>query len=234
MTDREFDTMLRAALLDAQLRRWEPVTESGPDLEWTPARQKIMDRILADPFGYGKRRARPRWRRTLGRVGQLAACLLLVGAIAYTTVPTARAWVDQTVQMVVEWLATNTRFRFQGEAQGELGDWRPEYMVEGYEEVDVFDFAGSIEVTYEDEQGNQISFNYMLVESGAMHNFDNEHSDVQEMELNGQPAQLFVTNTEGWPSHLIWFDETGQISYYLMADIPTEEILKIAQSIALQ
>lgn len=234
MTEQEFDTMLRSALLEAQAQRWQSVTDSGPELVWSPSRQGVMDRILADPFGYGKRAARPLWRRALGRVGQAAACLLLAGALTYAAVPPARAWVHEAVQMVVEWLETNTRFRFHGEAQGELGHWRPTYLPEGYEEIDAFALGSGWSITYENNANDQVVFDYTLIEAGNLYNFDNEHSDYFELKMNGQPAHLFISNEEGWPSHLVWLDETGQISYYLMANLPEGEFLAVAESVAAQ
>ncbi len=234
MTEQEFDGMLRSALLEAQDRRLSFAFEDGPELVWSPEREAVMERILADPFGYGKRRSLPAWRRTLVRVGQAAACLLLAGSLAYATLPPARAWVNQVIRMAMEWTDTNTRFRFQGEAQGELGLWRPTYLPEGYEEVEAFPLGMGWDITYENDAEEQIIFTYVLMEEGGMYNFDNEHSDYSEMEMNGQPAHLFATNTEGWPSHLVWFDETGQTSYYLMTSVPVEEVLRIAQSVAAQ
>lgn len=234
MTEQEFDTMLRSALLEAQAKRWQSVTDSGPELVWTPSRQKRMDRILANPFGYGKRATRPLWRRALGRAGQAAACLLLAGALTYVAVPPARAWVNQSIQMVMEWLPTNTRFRFQGEAQGELGHRRPAYLPEGYEEVDASPFGSGMEIVFEDSLDNQIIFDYMLVEDGGMYNFDNEHSNYSEIQLNGQPAHLFTSNTAGKPSYLVWSDKSGAISYFLMAYLPEGEFLAVAESVAAQ
>lgn len=234
MTEFEFDAMLRSALLEAKARQWAPVMEEGPKLVWSPRRQKMMDKILADPFGYGRRMARPLWLRALARAGQVAACFLLAGSLTYAAVPPARAWVHQAVQLVVEWLDTNTRFRFQGEAQGDLGHWRPAYLPEGYEEVSAEPFGNGIEVLYEDPQGNQIVFDYMPAEEGALYNFDNEHADYSEIEINGYPAQLFTSNTEGKPSYLVWSDEWGEIGYFLMADLPVEEFLKTAQSVVAQ
>lgn len=231
MTERELDALLPRALLEAQWARWEPLTADGPELVWTPARQKVMDQVCADPFGYGKRWAQPAARRVLRRAGQIAACLLLTGAVALTLSPQARAWAGEALRAAVEWLDTHVRVTYSGEASAGLETWRPTYLPEGFEEVGTLDQEGSCIIDYENQQGDYITFDYTLVRQGTMSDFDNEHSDYEKLTLNGQPAHFFRSNTEGKPSSLIWYDGDGGTAFQIVAYVEAEEVLKIAESV---
>jgi len=52
-----------------------------------------------------------------------------------------------------------------------------------------------------------------------------------EITLNGQAAYLYSTDEENWPSHLVWFSEDGGVSFYLMAYVPGEELVELAESV---
>lgn len=234
MTDFEFERLLTEAAEQYAMVQAAELLRDAPEVTPSEAYLSWERDFLSNPMGYAKRNLRPLWRRALARAGQVAACFLLAGSLTYAAVPPARAWVHQAVQFVVEWLDTNTRFRFQGEAQGDLGHWRPEYLPEGYEEVDALDLGNGWSITFENETEDQMLFRYTLVEDGDMLNFDNEHSTYSEIQMNDQPAHLFTAHSEGWPSYLVWLDEEGEIGYFLMADLPVEEFLKTAQSVAAQ
>lgn len=42
MTEHDFDQMLRAALLESAAKRWTLALEDGPELVWTPERERRM------------------------------------------------------------------------------------------------------------------------------------------------------------------------------------------------
>lgn len=234
MRDTAFEAQLRAALLEAQNRRWGGVSEHGSQLVWSSGHQRFMDRVLADPFGYGRRQAAPQWRKVLRRAGQIAACLLLAVTLTMTAVPQVRAWAEETLQTVWEWFTDHVVYRFQDTAAIELGHWRPSYIPESYIETVVYEEEGSTHITYETEDGAWFDFDYTLAEEGIVHNFDNEHSDLFFVDINGRCGHLYVANTAGWPSYLLWLDETEQISYFLMGELPKDEMLRIAESVAPQ
>lgn len=231
MTEQEFDAMLPHALLTAMWGRWEPLTAEGPELVWAPKRFWVMKKVLEDPFGYGARWAGPQWRRALRRTGQAAACLLLAAALTLAVSPGARAWTGAMVRSAVEWLDTHTRIVYSGEAEGTMAIWRPTYLPEGFQEVGIADLAGNWVIDYENEVGDWITFDYVLVQQGSMSDFDNEHSDYEQITMNGQPAHFFRSNTEGKPSSLIWYDVGGTTAFQIVADIEPKEVLKIAESV---
>lgn len=232
MSDAAFDKTLRSALLQAEWELWADVVNGPPTEipESTPAQHRRMERLLRDPFGEARRRTRPLWKKAL----RAAACFLLTFAVALgglvAFVPSARAWVQMVFE---EWLASDMTVRFYGTGAAETGNtWELGYLPEGFVEITAEEIAGSHSFTYENSDGARIYFDYMPVAEGSSFNFDNEHSDYSELTLNGQPAHLFASNQEGWPSALIWFDRTGEMGFQLIAPVEANVLLQMAGNTA--
>lgn len=229
MSDAEFDKMLRSALLQAEWELWSDAMDRPPAEipEGTPAQRRRRERLLRDPFGEAKRRTRPLWKQAM----RTAACFLLVVTVAFgglmAFVPPARAWVQRVLE---EWLSSDVTFHFRGSGTAETGTtWTLGYLPEGFAEISREEISGSHSFIYENGDGAQLYFDYMPVVDGSGFNFDNEHSAYSELTLNGQSAHLFVSNQEGWPSCLIWFDKTGDMAFQLIAPVETEELLEMAK-----
>lgn len=234
MTDVELDALICRAL-KANLRAEFPgVFNPAAQFPWpqtSPRYQRWERRLLADPAGFVRRQCRPVWQKAL----RMAACLILCAALALVAVmaasPTARAWV---VDRVVTWMETYTQFRFYGQnAQGVTADWRPAYVPEGFEETDVYweENVSSLELTYENGNGGVIVLTAVPAAQSNSFNVDNEHSTYQEIRLNEQSAHLFSSNTDGYPSYLIWIDEGRSTAFQISSNIDVEEILKIAENV---
>ena len=68
------EQMLRRALMEANLERFRDVLEGADrDWDWSPRYLRSRTRLLADPFGWAKRMARPVWKRA----ARAAACAAL-------------------------------------------------------------------------------------------------------------------------------------------------------------
>ena len=76
------EQMLRRALMEANLERFRDVLEGADrDFGWSPRYLRQRMRLLADPFGWAKRMARPVWRRAARTAACVAlACLVTLGA----------------------------------------------------------------------------------------------------------------------------------------------------------
>ncbi len=97
----DFDTLLHSALMDANLRQYQTTLDTAENLKvtYSPNYLRQRTRLLADPKGWMRRRARPVWEKAL----RTAACFLLACTIAFGSLmaasPTARA-------AVVQWFRT--------------------------------------------------------------------------------------------------------------------------------
>lgn len=233
MTDEEFDALLRRAMEDNIRAEYPDVFDPDVDFPWPPHSRRYLrweKKLLADPIGFARRQARPMWKRAL----RAAACFLLCAAMVLGAMlalsPSARAWV---VERTIDWTSTFTKFTYTStEGKPVTEDWRPAYIPDGFAETEVIwnENVGYLHVTYENTDGVRINISAMSAGQSGSVGVDNEHSDYYDIEVNGQPASLFVTNTEGYPSYLIWSNADMTTVFCLMARLSTDELLAIAES----
>ncbi|MGF0008872.1 DUF4367 domain-containing protein [Eubacteriales bacterium SGI.150] len=230
MTEHDFDPMLRAALLESAAKRWTLALEGGPELVWTPERERRMARLLADPFHRAKRHSRPRWQRFLA-----AACLALLCSLTlwglYTSSPTVRARAIWSADVTEVWYDDHVEFTFFRKGNPELSYMRPGWLPEGYVETSANDLGHRWHITYQNAAGERLELNYEVLHSGMVLMLDNEHSKREYVMIGNLGGQLFRSNTEGWPSTLLWFSEAGDVLFMLDGEADPDLLLQIAESV---
>lgn len=237
MTDNEFEELVRRALKENLRAEFPDVFD--PDMEFprpdfSPRYLRRERKLLSDPVGYARRQARPVWQKAL----QTAACLVLCCAVLFAAVmagsPSARAWV---MERTVRWTEQFTEFTFiSRNPKGVTEDWRPAYIPEGFVETDAdWDkLTGALDLTYEDESGGRFVLFVTPADQNVSFNVDNEHSDYKEIEINGKAASLFVSNTEGYPSYLLWTSADEATAFQISSNIDVDEMLKIAVDVKIE
>lgn len=228
---RREDDALRELLLQANLPEALDLPEG---LEPVPdALEERMAPFLARPFAAGRRK-KPLWARVLRTAaGLLLVLSLTAGAVLWAS-PAARVWAAELARMLMVWTDVSADFLFHGGdgAETDLSCWRPTWLPEGYEEVDVWDTMSIHEITYQNEYGEKIYFEYSTP-SGSL-TIDNEHSDYSEIEINGCKAHLFASNTAGKPSFLLWTDEKEKVFFMLEGEALPEDLIRMAESISVE
>ena len=82
------ERMLRLALMEANLERFRDVLEGADrDFGWSPRYLRQRMRLLADPFGWAKRMARPVWRRAARTAATADAAAILSFRATPTCLP---------------------------------------------------------------------------------------------------------------------------------------------------
>lgn len=229
MTGSEFDAVLRAALLDANWADFSGVIEGARETPvFSPRFLAWEQAFLAAPFAFARRKARPAWKKAL----RAAACVLLALSLALGAAmlnPSARARIVHTVET---WFAEYTSFTFTGPAGGEAlpGDWRPTYVPEGFRETDSVVRGRQTRVTYENADGVFIRLVYTPATQGSKFSLDNEHSDHKQIAIGEHTADLFISNTEGYFSDIIWVDEDSGIAFWIYSEIDYHELINMAES----
>ena len=82
----QFDSSLRRALMDANLAQYERALRNADSADFSPAYLRERMRLLADPWGWMRRReltGSRRGRRLNWKVVAVTAALLLLSACAY-------------------------------------------------------------------------------------------------------------------------------------------------------
>ena len=226
---RREDGALRELLLRANLPEALDLPEG---LEPVPdALEERMAPFLARPFAAGRRK-KPLWARVLRTAaGLLLVLSLTAGAVLWAS-PAARVWAAELARMLMVWTDVSADFLFHGGdgAETDLSCWRPTWLPEGYEEVEVWDPGGVYKITYENAEGQSLTLRCISPNTSAV-SMDNEHSDYSEITINGSKAYLLVSNAEGWQSSLIWTNEENSVMFILRGYISAEDLIRMAESV---
>ena len=226
---RREDDALRELLLRANLPEALDLPEG---LEPVPdALEERMAPFLARPFAAGRRK-KPLWARVLRTAaGLLLVLSLTAGAVLWAS-PAARVWAAELARMLMVWTDVSADFIFHGGdgAETDLSCWRPTWLPEGYEEVEVWDPGGVYKITYENAEGQSLTLRCISPNTSAV-SMDNEHSDYSEITINGSKAYLLVSNAEGWQSSLIWTNEENSVMFILRGYISAEDLIRMAESV---
>lgn len=222
----EFDKLLRSALLDAQREDWASLWSGPlPQPDFSPGYRRWRESLLRDPF----RRPRSPWQR----LARAAMWFIVVSAVTISGLwlnPSTRAWVEQYILQRHEIV---DEYHFYGDPAevGELGNLRPSYVPEGFEEISVVENAGNWYITYENDDGTIICFYVIAASDGRGLGFDNEHSTKTPVRVNGMDGQLYTTVDPEYDNHLLLSDETHHCIYYLSSLLPTDTLIEMAESI---
>lgn len=227
-TDEELEHILRDALLRAAEEEWGPALDALPadgPIPGSPAHLRWEKKFLADPFGYVRRQARPRWQKAVRAAvaAALIAALTLGSALAVS--PRLRAW-------VTEWFETHISYRFtthQPQANLRSGDWYLADLPEGYVEV----VRENYDVVYQNEIDEWIDFTHGPMAEGVLLDIDREDMEITETTVLGLPARLYQTTTENKMNTILIFDEVNSQYFVISTWEDTEVLIKMAESISM-
>lgn len=232
MTDQELDAMMKHILVDSINLDCEDM-ERGGTLAFQPSvRYKRQIRsMLKDPLGWSRRKARPVWKA----VAQRAAVVLLIISLGFGTVmagsPTARA---AFVRWITEWCETYIVYRFAGEnISGEMPQFEITGLPEGFVETERVEFPEMSSITYENEAGDVISFNYVYMSQGGVSAFETENSDVYDIEVNHMNGLFGESPIPGNFNTIVWIDTEQNIQFDISGVFNYLDILHMAESVSL-
>lgn len=222
----QFDAVLRSALLEAQRLDWGPVLE-GPLPEPAFSRRYLRRReaLLKNPFQI----VRPLWRKAL----RAAVWLLVAAGVALGGLwlnPSTRAWVEQYIFQRFEEV---DEYRLSGDPAnvGDLGNIRPGYVPDGFVETEALERAEDWYITYENGDGTSVTFYVMAAADGSSLLFDNEHSLLTDVTVNGWKGHLYSAISPEYSNYLVLFDEYRHCLYFFSSTIPANTLIQMAESI---
>ena len=232
MTDQELDAMMKRILIDSIKLDCESEEESDA-LAFHPSahHQRQMRLMVKDPLGWSRRKARPVWKA----VAQRAAVVLLIISLGFGTVmagsPTARA---AFVRWVTEWRETYIVYRFAGEnISGEMPQFEITGLPEGFVETERVEFPEMSSITYENEAGDVISFNYIYMSQGGASAFETENSDVYDIEVNHMNGLFGESQIPGNFNTIVWIDTEQNIQFDISGVFNYLDMLHMAESVSL-
>lgn len=231
MNDREFDALLRKALMDANLQDFQEILSQENEIRWSPRYQVQKKKLLADPWRWYRNRKRPIWKKALHN----AACLLLACCLGFFTLmaasPTVRAAVIQWVQ---EWYETHIIYRFQGAPTSEeMPDYQITELPEGFAEAERVESIGYLQITYENEQGEKIYLICSKMDSGTSAYVSTENMEISDIQVNGCMGQFYHSLDPNLSSAIVWTDERSNIMFSVDAFGEKLDILHMSESVEL-
>lgn len=228
------EQMLRRALMEANLERFRDVLERADrDWNWSPRYLRQRMRLLADPFGWAKRMARPVWKRAARTAACAAlACLVTLGGLMAVS-PTVRAAVLGWLHQVQEDLVTFVNPE-RTAAEDAPGGWRLSEVPEGFVLTDLGPRESSGDWQYHDPESNaRLWFAVYTPEAREVTTNVDGASDAGEghttVDVQGYEVDLF--QSEG-TILLTWQNEAGYLFLLRATDFDdTEALLSMAEGV---
>ena len=132
MAEKSFDALLYQALLEAGWQENRTAWEGTEEPAFSPQYLRWRTRLLADPFGWGKKQLRPLWAKAL----RTAACILLAASVTLGSLmavsPTVRAAVLNWLREISGNLMT---YSMERQTQTDMlpSNWRITWLPDGWE-----------------------------------------------------------------------------------------------------
>ncbi len=231
MTDQELDALMKRILVDSINQDCEAMDQDGT-LAFQPSayHQRQMRSMLKDPLGWARKKARPMWKT----IAEKVAVVLLIISLGFGTVmvssPTAQA---AFVQWITEWYETYIIYRFAGE---NIFDEMPQFEIvelpEGFVETERVEFPEMSSITYENEIGDVIYFNYIYMSQGGVAAFETENSIVSDIKVNHMDGLFGEAKIPGSFNTIAWIDTEQNIQFNISGNFRYLDILYMAESVS--
>lgn len=232
MTEQELDRIMRRVLIDS-LKMDDERTEKNqaPSFEPTSRYKRRMRAMLADPLSWLHRQEHPRWQQAARRIAIILLICVLVfgGTMAFS--PTARAAV---VRWVMERYGNHITYLYTGEQNAEaLPQYEITELPDGYVETERDTSPGLVSVTYENQDGDVIYFDYSFMHQGSQTIFILNEDDVCDVMVNHMDGQFFESHIPGNQNLLAWIDPGLNIHFTIGGCYDLDILLHMAESIYL-
>ena len=226
------ERMLRLALMEPNLERFRSALEAAEEPNWSPRYLRNRMRMLADPFAWAKRMARPVWRQAARTAACVAlACLVTLGGLMAVS-PTVRAavlgWLREITENGSFYTALGNR---DGAEDHEPPDWMLTDLPEGWALDSASDLGSSAEKQYRCGE-SWVRFICSYPDEGTIGwgVGDPESGESRrEVTVNGYTAELYGDEQSAM---LAWQDEDGMLFYFTSAHVDPDALMEMAASAA--
>ena len=225
------DITLRDILLDAVAQEFAAELSDIKPVAVSSRFQKQMNAMVADPQRWAKRRVRPLWKKCMQTAAViLLVCSLSLGALMAVS-PTVRAAV---IHWVTEWYETHVLYRYAGEQiSGELPQYEITALPDGYKEIERIEIPSALYVTYENQDGKRLYFDYSYMQQGSALDILTDGVEVRDVTVNGLDGQIFLSLDPKNDNTLAWIDPDANIQFTVGAFADESALLHMAESIVL-
>ena len=219
------DSMLRSAAkksCEIYVNQLESGYDPKTQHEFSPEFEKKIKRL--------RRKANhPIVYRSLQRIASIIlVCLIACGAW-FTVDAEARSAFFGWVKEIYE---TYFVYRFEGNADysNSTVAYRPTWLPEGYTEFYIENTESTAVVSYQNEEGLLLTFQYTHNPNETDWFIDAEHAVIKETTVNGCPAEILLADNITTASVIVWTDEQDS-AFYVSAFLGESELIKVAENI---
>lgn len=223
MTDEALDALAKQLLLDAARLEYRDIIQSDEQHTFSPSFERKMKKLV--------RRADHPVRH---RITQTAACVALVviigGGSVLAVSAEARAAFFGWIREVYE---TYFVYHYEGAETIAPEDvvYRPTWLPEGYAESMVPELDGQVAVIYKNEEGNLMSFSYSTDPEIINLQVEGNKGSIERVFIGDLPGDLYIDADEDAQDVLVWMDDQNGIVYWISANLPAEDLIKMAESV---
>ena len=170
--------------------------------------------------------------------GQKAvACILLVillggGSVLTLSTEARAAFVGWVREVYETWFV----YRFEGESNNVIGDtqYRPTWLPEGYSQTLVPELDDQVNVLYTNDVEDVIIFAYSNSSSSLALYTQGDATESTKVMVKDIPADLYLEEDGTHSNCLVWEDPQNSIIYWIVANLPEDTIIQIAESVEAQ
>jgi len=224
MSDSVFDALFSQAVIDnfyEELNSLPPDDELAKIYTFSHEHEMRMKKLFAREALKEKARITLVWGKRAAAIVILAASILF-GSLMF--VPEVRAVI---MEIVTEWYEKFVRFTSTS-TETDMTSHEPTYIPSGFQEELRDEMETMKTIVYTNDDGVIIQFESGL--SGGSISVDSEGRDYRLVRSDGIDYYIFSTNDMEKMNAVVW--ETDGQMYHISSQLPIDEILKIAFSVA--
>jgi len=223
--DAKFDDLLTKALYKAAELDAEDTPSDAelyelvqPSLRF----QRKMRAMLRSPNAYARRKRRPMYIKMMRIAAVFIVALVVLGSTVIAISPVIRSTV---VEFVRTWQEDRTEYYMPHRDLHK--DWIFGYIPDGFELVEEINFGHQLSINYRNYSSTIINIS---ISTGSQI-IDNENSVFYNTIINGNIADIYVSNSVDHPNIIVVFQEHTGTLITLISEIDVSELIKIAENI---
>lgn len=228
-----FEIMLKTAVAEKFYGELKTIPEDWDlpeDCRLSPHAEKKIERMIRSA---GRRSLFLKVQKAAKRAAVAAAVIIPVSLGSLLSVQASRKAIFNAL---LDWKSDHVSIHYQdrgaspGAKSSSSGDSavKPGYLPEGFAEARAARIGSKYETEYRNGRGEKILLDQSPLSEEGTIEIDTEHTTRKEIEIHGEKAFLFVADTPGEKSYLVWKSRTG--SFLLSSEISSDQLVKIAES----
>lgn len=104
-------------------------------------------------------------------------------------------------------------------------------MPEGYSFQKEQNLDGGTYLTYANDLGQRITFSYLQGADAASLFVISDYAEARPVQIGNIYADFYEANKEASSNILVWVSEEDDLVFYIMADLPEDTMIKLAESV---